>query len=350
MPEAPAGSAHSFRGRPLRQRAHLPGEDLPDEDVLRVDASQVLHLARRDAPLPNDGHVVLDAEGLIDRQRPVHLLERRPAGQDLLRHLFERCEPHVQLHLPPLAVRLGVVPGDVHEVHRVADHPLVVHRQVVQQSVLPDDAVVARDAQQPLRGVVAADHRADGPYLLVVEASAVHAHAHAVVGLFRGDGADGPRRSPGPQRRLAVGVGRMGGVVVHPAEVVARPVLRQTGADHAFGGVEIGEAGQRGRLPLAKVGEDEPQVVLHRVAADLHLGGEGVGLARLLHALAGGVVLPAVVAAPERVALHPAGRQLGPPVRAPEGDQVRVALLSPVEGELLAHHLDGYGASGRDVL
>ena len=76
------------------------------------------------------------------------------------------------------------------------------------------------------------------------------------------------------------------------------------------------------RLPLAQIGEDEPQVVADRVAPDLDAGTEGLWLGGLLGALPVPVVLPAVVEAADLLALHPAGAELRPPMRTPECDKV----------------------------
>src|SRR5262249_7047325 len=73
-------------------------------------------------------------------------------------------------------------------------------------------------------------------------------------------------------------------------------------------------------------------------------------LGRLLDALAGRVVEPAVIAAPQAVALDPAGGELHPTVRAPEREQLRRTPRAAVQGEVLAHQPDGHRVSGQEVL
>src|SRR6185369_3106059 len=76
---------------------------------------------------------------------------------------------------------------------------------------------------------------------------------------------------------------------------------------------------------------------------------EGVHLSRLLDALARGIVLPAMVVAAQVIALYPGGRELCSSVGAAEGDDVRRALLPPIEGEVLSHDSDRLGSTGLDV-
>src|SRR5579885_3308238 len=114
--------------------------------------------------------------------------------------------------------------------------------------------------------------------------------------------------------------------------------------------LEIRVARQGWGIAVTEVGEDEAEVLLGGVAADAHLGREGGVLGRHLHALAGGVVLPAVVEAADAVALHPAGAELGAAVGAAEGEEVGSAALAAIEGEVFAHDADGHGAAGRQLL
>ena len=139
-------------------------------------------------------------------------------------------------------------------------------------------------------------------------------------------------------------------IVVHPVVVVAGPYLRQTDAEDAVLSLEGGHAREPGGLTLPQIRIDQADVVPHRITLDAHLGGEGIRLPRLLDALPGRAVLPAVIAAADGVALDPAGRKLGAPVGAPPRHQVGLAVLSPVQGELLVQYLDGDCAPGRDIL
>jgi len=96
---------------------------------------------------------------------------------------------------------------------------------------------------------------------------------------------------------------------------------------------------------IAQVGEDEAQILLARIARDPHLAGEAGVLGGLLDALAGAVVLPAVVEAADAVPLDPAGAELRPPVRAAERHHVRRAPLVTVEGKVLTHDADRDGSA-----
>jgi len=88
--------------------------------------------------------------------------------------------------------------------------------------------------------------------------------------------------------------------------------------DDTIVGLQLPEARQRRRLALPQIGEDEAQVLLGRIALDLDFGREGGVFGGHLDTLAGAVILPAVVEAPDAVALDPAGRELRAPVRAAE--------------------------------
>src|SRR5581483_10544671 len=117
-------------------------------------------------------------------------------------------------------------------------------------------------------------------------------------------------------------------------EEVALPQVRGEGADAFL--LEGGVARQLRRLAIAEIDEDQPEILLHRVGPDPDAAAEGLRLGRLLGALAGGVVLPAVVEAPDLFTLHPAGAELRAAMRAAEGDGVDLAALAPVEREVLA--------------
>src|SRR5581483_9243165 len=104
--------------------------------------------------------------------------------------------------------------------------------------------------------------------------------------------------------------------------------------------LEIQETWQFGGVALAEIGEDEAQILLDRVALDADALAERLWLPRLLGALAVRAEHPAVVAAADRLALHPADRELGTAVGTAEVHQVRCAGLATVEGEVLAHDAD----------
>src|SRR5436190_1947604 len=109
-------------------------------------------------------------------------------------------------------------------------------------------------------------------------------------------------------------------------------------------------ARQSWRLTFAEVTPDQAQVLLRGVAADAHLALERFVLARLLDALPGGIVFPAVVQAAEAVVLHPAARQLRAAMGAAEGHDVSRAGLAPIQREALAQDLYRDGSARRQVL
>src|SRR5438105_737717 len=57
-----------------------------------------------------------------------------------------------------------------------------------------------------------------------------------------------------------------------------------------------------------------------------------------------------MVEAANTIALHPAGTELRPSVRAAKFHQVWCTALAAVEGEVLAHDADGLGVARRQVL
>src|SRR5437879_2409026 len=101
--------------------------------------------------------------------------------------------------------------------------------------------------------------------------------------------------------------------------------------------LELGQRLERRRLALTQVGEDQPEILARGIARDVHLGREARVLGGHLDALAGAVILPAVVEAAETVPFHPARAELRPPMRAARRDHVGRAVLAAVEREVLAH-------------
>src|SRR5207244_2921155 len=87
---------------------------------------------------------------------------------------------------------------------------------------------------------------------------------------------------------------------------------------------------------IAQVREDQPHVLPRGIRAQPHLLRQAWILARLLDALAAGVVAPAVIPTAEAVALDPADGELGAAMGAAEVHHVGRAVLAAVEGEALA--------------
>lgn len=102
---------------------------------------------------------------------------------------------------------------------------------------------------------------------------------------------------------------------------------------------------QYGRLAGAQIGEDDAAVGLYRVGGDTGaLAGPPVLLLEgLLKALAGTVVLPAVVRAADLAALDKAVVQGHPAVRARLRDQRVGVLVGQIEHQVLAQHPDPLG-------
>src|SRR5947207_346592 len=79
-----------------------------------------------------------------------------------------------------------------------------------------------------------------------------------------------------------------------------------------------------------------PAMALGGVVGVVDALAEGLRLGRLLDALAGAAVLPAMGEAADLVAFDPTSRELGPPVGAAESDHVGNAGRAPVQREILA--------------
>src|SRR5205814_25461 len=101
---------------------------------------------------------------------------------------------------------------------------------------------------------------------------------------------------------------------------------------------------------VAEVGEDQAEVLLAGKAPDRHLLGEAGVLGGLLDALAGGIVLPAVVEAANAVPFHPAGAELRPPVRAAEVQEMWAAVLATIQREVLVDDADRLGVARLQIL
>ena len=161
--------------------------------------------------------------------------------------------------------------------------------------------------------------------------------------------ADAPARLPGRDLdRVLLQVPRAEPAAVRVTEMrvvtrILQVVEEVAGAriavdvEHDVIGFEGGKAGQLRRLPLAQIGEDQAQILAGRIAADLYLVAEGLGLGRLLHAPATAVILPAVIEAADVLALDPADMKRHGAVCAPGVDHVGGSALTAVQGEILAH-------------
>src|SRR4051812_38790151 len=94
-------------------------------------------------------------------------------------------------------------------------------------------------------------------------------------------------------------------IIVEPVPIAAGQDLGRIGEQHA-GPLEIGIAREVRRIALAEKDEDQAGIVARRIARDPHPLAEGPVLVRLLDALAGRIVAPAMIAAAQTVALDPA--------------------------------------------
>src|SRR5207253_10957977 len=140
-----------------------------------------------------------------------------------------------------------------------------------------------------------------------------------VVGLFHGH--RGTAHEPA-ELRVAVDEGHVHRIdaVLDPVAVAVRTYVSRR-VTHEAVGIDVLQERvpwQWGRpehssiaaFSVTEIGEDEAEVLLDGVALDPHFAGEAGVLGGLLDALAGAVVLPAVVDAAEAVPLDPAGREL----------------------------------------
>src|SRR5689334_23150271 len=84
--------------------------------------------------------------------------------------------------------------------------------------------------------------------------------------------------------------------VLDAVEVVARP-HPGPGDPEDTGPLQLREAPHGRRLAFAQIGEDQPEILLHGVAANLDALAEGLGLGGLLDTLAVGSIDPPVVEA-----------------------------------------------------
>ena len=84
-------------------------------------------------------------------------------------------------------------------------------------------------------------------------------------------------------------------------------------------------------LAFAEEGEDQTEIFLRRPAANFYFLGKAVVFGRLLDALAGAVVFPAMVETADAIVLDPADRQLRAPMGAAEIDNVRRAARAAIK-------------------
>ena len=101
----------------------------------------------------------------------------------------------------------------------------------------------------------------------------------------------------------------------------------------------------------AHIGPDEAAQLLHLVGSelDLVLEAAALGLGRLLQALAGPVIEPAVIRAAKAVAFDPAVIEREAAMGAAQLHQRRRAALAAIEHQLLAQNLDPLRLAGDEV-
>ena len=109
------------------------------------------------------------------------------------------------------------------------------------------------------------------------------------------------------------------------------------------------ETRQRRRFALAEIDEDQPEIFLRGIAANMGFRTLVIAVAGPFDAMAGLVILPAVEQAADFVALDVTNRQLRAAVRTPKVHGMGHAGLAPIEREIEAHDANRFGVSDLKV-
>lgn len=108
----------------------------------------------------------------------------------------------------------------------------------------------------------------------------------------------------------------------------------------------MGIEGKRRGVTLAKIGENQTEILPSRTVPDANLACERFLLRGLLRALTRAVKQPTVIDAADAIAFYPAGGELRASVRAAKSHDVGRSRLAAVECETFAHDLDWFSVAG----
>src|SRR4030095_1491961 len=104
----------------------------------------------------------------------------------------------------------------------------------------------------------------------------------------------------------------------------------------------MGIEGKRRSVTLAKIGEDQTEILPSRTVPNTNLACEGFLLRGLLYALTRAGKHTTVTDPADAVPFYPAGRELRPSMRAAKSHAVDRSRLAAVECEAFAHDLDWF--------
>src|SRR5581483_3656542 len=309
----------------LRQRPQLPRPQTAHEQDARVRSTEPLVRAIRDDALPHLRHRVLHADDVWRLPDVVHM---QLTGEHSARQLVHRWRLAGPGALA-LLVRWGRLARHVHEVYVQAEVLLVVDGDAPRDGVGPTGRAVGGRSLD----VEDVGHHVVGE----PNAGRARRSAHkAVFGLLGGHDRNVDEAMV-RERRPSVHESDVGRVdaVLDAVEIIARPNVAARRSDPTR--LEVRISRERRRLPCAEIRKDEAEILLDRVAPDPNALAEGVRLRRLLDAPPVRAVAPAMVEAPDVIALDPARRKLRSAVSATEGDAVGPPAFTTIQRDVLAH-------------
>ena len=137
--------------------------------------------------------------------------------------------------------------------------------------------------------------------------------------------------------------------ILEQIEIAARPDLGGDPADVEIIVLEIGQARQLRGFALSQIDEDQAEILLHRIALDLHPVAERALLPGLRHTLSGRVVGPSVIGAFDVLAMDKPEHQLHTSMRASSADDVGGAGFAAIERQILAENADRLDLAGCKV-
>jgi len=104
------------------------------------------------------------------------------------------------------------------------------------------------------------------------------------------------------------------------------------------------------RRSRAEVGEDQAQILLRGAATNGYFLRETFVFRRLLDALAGAVVFPAVIETADAIVLDPTRGQLRAAMGTSKIDDVSPSARTTIKREAFAHDMDRHGVAGSQLL